>query len=108
HPPAPPPRTRLVDSLETSQSSALRSLATTPPVAGMRSGEVIILRWQQVDLLARTITVAVRRPHSGTGPVIPIDDDLANHRASFVAPLASPRGDIFPWRAWWADRPDAP
>jgi integrase len=93
----------LLDGLEMSQSPALRTLVPMLLLTGMRSGEAISLRWEQVDLLCRTITVGRAKTSSGTGRAIPINDDLAhilaNHRAWFVARFGEPLSEhyLFPW-----------
>jgi integrase len=100
---SPDEQRRLLDGLETSQSPALRTLVPTLLLTGMRSGEALSLGWEQVDLLARTITVGRAKTSSGTGRVIPINDDLAhimaNHRAWFVAHFGEPQPGhyMFPW-----------
>jgi hypothetical protein len=52
------------------------------------------LRWRQVNLFDRTITVGRAKTSSGTGRVIPINDDLASllasHRAWFVRRFGEP------------------
>ena len=53
---------RLLDGIEAGQSIALRTLIPILLLTGMRSGEAMSLRWGQVDLTKRLITVdALRR-----------------------------------------------
>lgn len=66
---SPDEQRRLLDGLETSQSPALRTLVPTLLQTGMRPGEALSLGWDQVDLLARTITVGRAKTSSGTGRV---------------------------------------
>ena len=100
---SPEEQRRLLDGLETSQSPALRTLVPMLLLTGMRCGEAISLQWGQVDLLARNITVGRAKTSSGTGRLIPINDDLAHilaiHRAWFVVRFGEPMLGhfMFPW-----------
>jgi integrase len=94
---------RLLDALKTSQSPNLRTLIPTLLLTGMRSGEAMSLRWDQVDLMAKAITVGRAKTSSGTGRVIPINDDLAKvlatHRQWLTDRFGEPRLEhyLFPW-----------
>jgi integrase len=94
---------RLLDGLETSQSPTLRTLIPTLLLTGMRSGEALSLRWEQADLMERTITVGRAKTSSGTGRVIPVNDDLAHvlaaHRVWFAERFGEPLPGqcLFPW-----------
>jgi integrase len=69
----------------------------------MRAGEALSLTWMQIDLLDKTLPVGRAKTANGTGPVLPINDNLASilatHRTWFVeefgAPL--PTHHLFPW-----------
>jgi integrase len=93
----------LLDRLETSQSPRRRALIPVLLLTGMRSGEAMSLRWYQVDLISRVITVGWAKTSSGTGRLIPINDELAHvlavHRAWFVNRFGEPNPDhcLFPW-----------
>jgi integrase len=73
---------------------ALRFLHCSSP---FRSGEALGLRWRQVNLFDRTVTVGRAKTSNGTGRVIPINDDLASimasHRRWFVERFAEPHPD---------------
>lgn len=100
---SPDEQRRLLDCMETSKSPILRTMVPMLLLTGMRAGEAISLRWEQVGLLARTITVGRAKTSSGTGRVIPINDDLAHvlatHRAWFVERFGEllPDHFVFPW-----------
>ena len=93
----------LLDSLEKSRSVALRTLIPMLLLTGMRPGEAMSLRWAQVNLIDRTITVGRAKTSSGTGRIIVINDDLAHvlaaHRTWFVNRFGEPMPDhyVFPW-----------
>ncbi len=93
----------LLRGLETSQSQLLRTLVPVLLLTGMRSGEAMSLRWAQIDLIARTITVGRAKTSSGTGRVIPMNHELAHvfgaHRAWFANRFGKPMPDqcVFPW-----------
>jgi integrase len=46
-----------------------------------QSGEALGLRWKQVDLFGRTITVGRATTFSGTGRVIPLRPAFSSHLA---------------------------
>jgi len=72
-------------------------------LTGLRSGEALGLRWSQVNLFDRIITVGRAKTSSGTGRVIPMNDDLASllasHRAWFVQRFGEPTPEhcVFPF-----------
>jgi integrase len=83
-------------------------------LTGLRSGEALSLRWRQVDLFESTLTVGRAKTSSGTGRVIPINDDLANllasHRAWFVERFGQPQPEhcVFPFGSPQPTSPDEP
>jgi integrase len=83
-------------------------------LTGLRSGEALSLRWRQVNLFDRTVTVGRAKTSSGTGRVIPINDDLAkllaSHRAWFVERFGDPQPDqcLFPFGSPQPTEPDKP
>lgn len=80
-----------------------RPVVPTLLLTGMRAGEALTLQWGRVDLMARTITVGRAKTSSGTGRVIPINDELAhvlsNHRTWFLGIFGEPADAhyLFPW-----------
>lgn len=72
-------------------------------LTGLRSGEALSLRWRQIDLFDRTMTVGRAKTSSGTGRVISVNDDLAAllaaYRAWFVERFGEPRPEhcVFPF-----------
>lgn len=94
---------RLLDGLDSRQSQTLRTLIPLLLLTGMRAGEATSLHWSQVDLMAKTITVGRAKTSSGTGRVIPFNDELAHvfamHRAWFVEHFGEPEPEhcVFPF-----------
>ena len=94
---------RLLDGLETSRSERLRTLVPVLLLTGMRTGEATSLRWSQVDLINRWITVGRAKTSSGTGRVIPINDELARilsaHRIWLLKQFGEPEDEhcLFPF-----------
>jgi integrase len=94
---------RMLDVLESSESPLLRTLIPVLLLTGMRSGEATSLTWGQVNLIGRRITVGRAKTSSGTGRVIPVNDELAHalttHRAWFVNRFGEPKGEhhLFPF-----------
>lgn len=62
---------RLLDAAATLRSPVVRTAIPLLMLTGLRSGEALSLRWKQVNLLERTITVGRAKTSSGTGRVIP-------------------------------------
>jgi integrase len=103
---SPDEQARLLDAAATLRSPVVRTAVPLLMLTGMRSGEALGLHWQQVDLFERTIVVGRAKTSSGTGRVIPINDDLASilasHRAWFAEEFGEPKPDdyVFPWGKW--------
>ena len=76
----------------------MRTLIPVLLLTGMRPGEALDLQWGRIDLLARAITVGRAKTASGTGRVIPINDELAhslaNHRAWSVGIFGEPLPNV--------------
>ena len=87
--------------LRTCQSSRSRSLYTAVVLAlntCMRYSEIRLLRWEQVDFGARTLTVGVSKTEAGAGRIIPLND-RAFAMLSFWAglfPGREPNHYVFP------------
>jgi integrase len=54
----------------------LRPVVTMAYSTGMRRGEIVSLRWQNVDLLNRLVRLNAGETKNGDGRVIPLGDDL--------------------------------
>jgi integrase len=93
----------LLDAVESGKSSILKTLIPTLLLTGMREDEAFTMQWRQVDLLNAHLTVGRAKSSSGTGRVIPINDELLpilkSHRQWFVENFGNPRPDhyVFPW-----------
>jgi len=64
-----------VNKLEAEAQSWLRPIVTTLAYSGMRIGELIALRWQDVDLTKRVINIRIRedwRPKGKTDRTVPM------------------------------------
>jgi integrase len=93
----------LLDGLKNRRTPHLGALIPLLLLTGMRAGEALSLRWEQVDLMDRVLRVGRAKSPNGTGRVIPINDDLAAilaaHRAWFVEEFGEPQPGhyLFPW-----------
>jgi integrase len=93
----------LLDGLPDRRTPHIGTLIPMLLLTGMRAGEARSLAWGRVDLIGRSLIVGRAKTSSGTGRVIPINDDLApilaSHRAWFVEKFGEPRPEhyLFPW-----------
>jgi integrase len=93
----------LLDGLKNRRTPHLGTLIPILLLTGMRAGEALSLTWGQIDLMSRTLRVGRAKTASGSGRIIPINDDLAPilvaHRAWFVDQFGEPKSidHLFPW-----------
>ncbi len=111
---SPAEQGKLLDVAATLRSPVVRTAIPLLMLTGLRSGEALSLRWRQVNLFDRTITVGRAKTSSGTGRVIPINDDLAkllaSHRAWFVERFGEPQPEqcVFPFGSPQPTEPGKP
>jgi len=65
-------------------------------LTGMRLGEIRRLRWSQIDLDKRTLTVGTSKTKAGTGRAVPMNLDLYSTFAAHASWLAEELGPIEP------------
>ncbi len=100
---SPAEQGKLLDVAATLRSPVVRTAIPVLMLTGLRSGEALGLRWRQVNLFDRIVTVGRAKTSSGSGRVIPINDDLAkllgSHRAWFVERFGEPQPEhcVFPF-----------
>lgn len=98
---------RLFAALEADRTPHLRALIPLLLLTGLRAGEAFSLTWGQVDLLAATVTVGRAKTSSGTGRVIPMNDELGRvmsvHRAICAERFGElkPSHYVFAWGSPW-------
>ncbi len=63
----------LLDACRNSRSRALYTAAVLALNTAMRSGELRLLRWRQVNFTASTLTVGMSKTDAGTGRIIPLN-----------------------------------
>ena len=111
---SPDEQGRLLDAAANLRSPVVRTAIPLLMLTGFRSGEALGLRWSQVDLFDRIVTVGRAKTSSGTGRIIPMNDDLANllasHRAWFVERFGEPKPEhcVFPFGSPQPTNPDRP
>jgi integrase len=111
---SPAEQGKLLDVAGTLRSPVVRTAIPLLMLTGLRSGEALSLRWRQVNLFERAITVGRAKTSSGTGRVIPINDDLAkvlaSHRSWFVERFGEPQPDqcLFPFGSPQPTEPEKP
>ena len=93
----------LLDAVEQSGSYILKTLIPVLLLTGMRENEAFSLPWCQIDLIRRAISVGRAKTASGTGRILPINDELfavmQAHQQWFIKSFGQPRPDhyLFPW-----------
>jgi integrase len=91
-------RVRLLAACKRSRSRALHTAVLTSLHTGLRSNELRNLRWRQVDLIGRVLTVGESKTAVGTGRKVPLSQTaltaLKEWRAQF--PEAVPEHFVFP------------
>ena len=100
---SPEEQARILDAAIALRSPILRSIVPVLLLTGMRPGEAMPLRWSQVDLFERIITVGRAKTSSGTGRSIPINAELLEvlsaHRQWFIGRFGEPGAQhcLFPF-----------
>lgn len=65
---------RLLDGCADNRSRSLLPAVLLALNTGMRYSELRLLRWEQIDLVRRTVRVGKSKTEAGTGRVIPLND----------------------------------
>lgn len=105
---------KLLDVAATLRSPVVRTVIPVLMLTGMRTGEALSLRWSQVNLFDGTVAVGRAKTSSGTGRIIPINEDLArtlsSHRAWFFKRFGEPQPYhcLFPFGSPQPTSPDRP
>lgn len=88
---------------EVHRSSLIGLFIRVALLTGMRSGEILGLRWAQVDFQKRVISVGRAKTSSGTGRQIPMNAELyellTEHARCFALSFGEAKGGfcLFPW-----------
>jgi integrase len=90
---------RLVTAAWASKSPLLGPYVSIALMTGMRSGEILGLRWGQIDLQQDIVTVGQAKTKAGSGRTIPMNEDLAtifeNHAAWYQDRIGEIQADHF-------------
>jgi len=96
---------RLLTACKKSRSRSLYPAVLLSLHSGLRNGELRLLRWRQVDLLQRTVTVGKSKTAGGEGRIIPLSQMAARcleeWRSKF--PDADPAHYVFPSERYGLD-----
>ena len=89
---------RLLESCRRRRSRALLPVVTLALHTGMRRGEIQSLRWLQIDFLNRTLTVGATKTKTGTGRVIPLNEQALMTLQAWATsfPERRPEHFVFP------------
>ena len=105
---------RILDASSALRSSVICVLIPLLLLTGMRPGEAMSLKWSQVDLFEKMITAGRAKTSSGTGRVIPINEDLAHilaiHLTWFLSTFGEPSHEcyVFPFGSPQPTQPKRP
>lgn len=101
---SPEEEVKLIDAAPKVRRSSLVGLfVRVAMLTGMRSGEILGLRWGQVDFHTRVISVGRAKTSSGTGRQIPMNGELyellARHAKWFTENFGEAKEGfcVFPW-----------
>jgi integrase len=101
---SPEEETRLIQAAaEVRRSALIGPFVRVALLTGMRAGEILGLRWAQVDFQKRIISVGRAKTSSGTGRQIPMNgelcDLLADHAKWFAISFGATQDAfyLFPW-----------
>jgi integrase len=96
---------RLLIACKKSRSRSLYPAALLSLHSGLRNAELRLLRWRQIDLLHRTITVGKSKTAGGEGRIVPLSQTatrcLEEWRSQF--PEAQPAHYVFPSERYGLD-----
>lgn len=100
---SPDEQKRLLDGLADRRTPHLSTYIPLLLLTGMRPGEALMLTWGQVDLMNRSLQVGRAKTSSGTGRVLPLNDELCGllvtHRHWFTEHFGEPLPShcVFAW-----------
>lgn len=99
---------RLLTACKKSRSRSLYPAVQLSLHTGLRNGELRLLRWRQIDLLERTVTVGKSKTVGGEGRLVPLSQTatqcLKEWRSQF--PEAQPAHFVFPSERYGLDGED--
>lgn len=99
---------RLLTASKKSRSRSLYPAVLLSLHTGLRNGELRLMRWRQVDLLEKTITVGKSKTAGGDGRIVPLSNTAAqcleDWRKQF--PEAQPAHFVFPSERYGLDGED--
>ena len=70
-------RQRLIEACTHSEAWHLLPIVALALLTGLRRGEIRLLRWRQVDLIRRIVTVGESKTEAGTGRLVPLNAQAA-------------------------------
>ena len=85
----------LLKACAANRSRSLLPAVTLGVQTGLRNGELRFLRWRQVDLLTRVITVGQSKTQAGEGPVVPLNKTAARVLSTWAQEFPSRKAEHF-------------
>jgi integrase len=110
----PEEEARLLNALEEARSPVLSTFVKALLLTCARCGELTGMRWEQVDLAQRVLTVGKAKTDAGTGRQIPMNQELfdvmKDHALWFTERFGEtlPTHYLFPAGACWPKDPTQP
>ena len=110
----PEEEARLLKAASEARSPVLETFVKALLLTGMRCGELTGMRWGQVDLAQRVMTVGRAKTDAGTGRGIPMNQELLDlikeHAQWFTRRFGETRPEhyLFPAGARWPSDPTKP
>jgi integrase len=111
---SPEEEARLLSALEDVRSPVMPTFVKALLLTGMRCGELTGMRWEQVDLVQRVMTVGRAKTDAGTGRQIPMNQELLDvmkeHAKWFTKRFGEtkPEHYLFPAGERWPNDPTRP
>jgi len=87
---------RLLQAAAANRSPLIYPFIKIALLTGLRFGEIRSLRWRQIDLEQRTLTVGRAKTEAGTGRVVPMSHELETVLSEYAAKYTKQFGSLKP------------
>jgi integrase len=94
----------ILEAAAKNRSPMIQTFIRVALLTGLRCGEIINLKWEQIDLEGRTLAVGKAKTAAGTGRIVPLNEALFGTLSVHAAWVArelkqtlQPHWYVFPW-----------